>query len=81
MSGRLALAGLVPDRTPLDEWVAAAFAVLVDSPRSGDDLDKALAELEKPLPLAERTDLDRDTWGMSPAAQEAQARLLKAFGG
>lgn len=55
--------------------------MLVDAPRDGESLEKALAELEKPLPGDHRTDLDRDTWGMSPEAQEAQARLLGRFGG
>lgn len=55
--------------------------MLVDAPRDGEALEKALGELEKPLPGDARTDLDPSTWGMSEAAQDAQARLLGNFGG
>lgn len=76
MAGQLALAGLVPDRTPLDEWVAAAFAVLITSPVDGKSLDKAYDALTRPLPVEHRTDIDRDTWGLTDAALAAQDQLL-----
>lgn len=69
-----------PDRTPLAEWCAAAFAVLVDCSADGEALDKAYSAITAPLPSDQRTDLDRDTWGMSEAAQAAQARLLAGWG-
>lgn len=55
--------------------------MLVDAPRDGEALEKALGELEKPLPGDARTDLDPATWGMSPEALAAQDRLLGRFGG
>lgn len=76
MAGQLALAGLVPDRTPLDEWIAAAFAVLITSPVDGKGLDKAYDLLTRPLPVEHRTDIDRDTWGLTDTALAAQDQLL-----
>ena len=84
MTGRLALAGLYPEETPLRDWTAAAFAVLVDLGASGAQIkgiDKFAAELERPIPgdLTD-DDLDADTWGTSVESQAAQRNLMSAFG-
>lgn len=82
MTGKLLLNGIRPADTPLDEWCAAVFAVLVDS-ASGVDADKLEefgAKLEEPLPGEERDDLDWETWGTSEKAQDAQRRLFDSFG-
>ena len=80
MTGRLALAGIHPEETPLQDWTAVVFAVLVDLGASNAEvkgIDRLAAELERPI-LGE--EIDAETWGATDEAQTAQRNLMSAFG-